>query len=170
MGDESVLSPASRGDRRLGILALGALGVVYGDIGTSVLYALGTAFDGAHTVSLTSESILGILSLIFWALVLVVGVKYLAFVMRADNRGEGGILALLALLAPRRRLIHYIRRSGTLQERMILLVVSAVEVRESRQNRGSRRNPLPTKSFRCPYAMGSWRARMCGRPSSAAVR
>ena len=78
-------------------LALGALGVVYGDIGTSPLYALKESFHGAHGVALTPENVLGILSLVVWAMTFVVAFKYLSFVMRADNRGEGGILALMAL-------------------------------------------------------------------------
>jgi KUP system potassium uptake protein len=84
------------------ILALGALGVVYGDIGTSPLYALRSCFSPRGGVSPTHENVLGLLSLIVWSLVLIVSVKYLAFVMRADNRGEGGILALLALAFPER--------------------------------------------------------------------
>jgi KUP system potassium uptake protein len=80
-------------------LALGALGVVYGDIGTSPLYAVRECFDPLHGVQPTLPNVLGILSLITWALILVVGVKYLTLVMRADNEGEGGILALLALVA-----------------------------------------------------------------------
>ena len=83
--------------RRLALLALGALGVVYGDIGTSPLYAVKECFIG-HDLSPGPENVLGILSLVFWALLLVIVVKYLTFLMRADNRGEGGILALLALL------------------------------------------------------------------------
>jgi len=79
-------------------LALGALGVVYGDIGTSPLYALRECFLGEHALDITPDNVLGVLSLIFWALTVVVSVKYLAFVMRADNRGEGGILALLSLI------------------------------------------------------------------------
>jgi KUP system potassium uptake protein len=79
-------------------LALGALGVVYGDIGTNPLFALGEAFGGEHAVRPTATSVLGVLSLIFWALVLVVTGKYLSFVMRANNDGEGGILALLGLI------------------------------------------------------------------------
>ena len=75
----------------------GAVGVVYGDIGTSPLYALRECFTGAHSVPLTPANIYGVLSLIVWSLVLVVTVKYLTFIMRADNRGEGGILALMAL-------------------------------------------------------------------------
>ncbi len=84
--------------RALAALALGALGVVYGDIGTSPLYALKECFSGPHRVAPTPENILGVLSLVFWAITLVVSFKYLSFVMRADNRGEGGVLALLALV------------------------------------------------------------------------
>ncbi len=83
-------------------LSLGALGVVYGDIGTSPLYALKECFNGKHGVPPTPENVLGVLSLVFWAMTFVVTVKYLAFVMEADNRGEGGILALLALVGRRR--------------------------------------------------------------------
>ena len=83
-------------------LALGALGVVYGDIGTSPLYALRSCFTGPAAVPVTHDNVLGLLSLIFWALALIVSLKYLAFVMRADNHGEGGILALLALAFPER--------------------------------------------------------------------
>jgi len=84
----------------LAILALGALGVVYGDIGTSPLYALKECFSGPHGVAVTKENVLGVLSLIFWSLNFVITFKYLSVVMRADNRGEGGILALLALVRP----------------------------------------------------------------------
>jgi KUP system potassium uptake protein len=86
--------------RALALLALGALGVVYGDIGTSPLYALKECFTGPHGLALTPANVLGILSLIFWSLNFVVTFKYLSVVMRADNRGEGGILALLALARP----------------------------------------------------------------------
>jgi len=79
-------------------LALGALGVVYGDIGTSPLYAIKECFNGPHGVSATPDNVLGVLSLVVWAMAFVVTFKYLSFVMRADNRGEGGILALLALV------------------------------------------------------------------------
>jgi KUP system potassium uptake protein len=78
-------------------LALAALGIVYGDIGTSPLYALRECFRASHDLSVTLPTITGLLSLIIWALLLVVTVKYLLFVMRADNQGEGGILALMAL-------------------------------------------------------------------------
>lgn len=78
-------------------LALAALGVVYGDIGTSPLYALRECFHASHDLDVTLPTITGLLSLIIWALLLVVTVKYLWYVMRADNEGEGGILALMAL-------------------------------------------------------------------------
>ena len=84
------------------LLALGALGVVFGDIGTSPLYALRECFHGSHAMTPTRESILGVLSLIFWSLIVVVSLKYLLFVMRADNRGEGGEIALLALITKHR--------------------------------------------------------------------
>jgi KUP system potassium uptake protein len=83
--------------RYLAGLMVGALGVVYGDIGTSPLYALRECFHKEHGVAATPENIMGVLSLIFWALILVVSVKYLAFVLRADNKGEGGILSLVSL-------------------------------------------------------------------------
>jgi len=83
----------------LGVLTLGAIGVVYGDIGTSPLYSLRECFHGQHGVAATHDNVLGVLSLIFWSLTLIISVKYILFVMRADNNGEGGILALLALVA-----------------------------------------------------------------------
>jgi KUP system potassium uptake protein len=86
--------------RALATLALGALGVVYGDIGTSPLYAFKECFFGAHGFPVNEQNVLGILSLIVWSLNFVVTFKYLSMVMRADNRGEGGILALLALARP----------------------------------------------------------------------
>ncbi|MBI5536246.1 MAG: potassium transporter Kup [Deltaproteobacteria bacterium] len=85
------------------MIALGALGVVFGDIGTSPLYAMKECVTGPHAVAVTRDNIFGILSLIFWSLTLVVALKYLAFIMRADNRGEGGILALLALVPDKLR-------------------------------------------------------------------
>jgi len=78
-----------------------ALGVVYGDIGTSPLYAIHECFKGEHGVPVTHENVLGVLSLIFWSLTIVISIKYLVYVMRADNRGEGGILALMALATSR---------------------------------------------------------------------
>src|SRR5258708_31884678 len=88
--------------RYLAILTLGALGVVYGDIGTSPLYALRECFAGAHSLPPTRENVLGVLSLIFWSLIVIVSLKYLGIVLRATNKGEGGILALMALAFPRR--------------------------------------------------------------------
>ncbi len=79
-------------------LALGAVGVVFGDIGTSPLYTMKEAFGAAHGLALTHDNVLGILSLVFWSLIMFVTIKYVTFIMRADNRGEGGIMALLALV------------------------------------------------------------------------
>lgn len=89
---------AVRSPRENAILALGALGVVYGDIGTSPLYTLRECFAGHHPLPLLHDNVLGILSLIFWSLMIVVTLKYVMFIMRADNNGEGGILALTALI------------------------------------------------------------------------
>jgi KUP system potassium uptake protein len=86
--------------RYLAILSLSALGVVYGDIGTSVLYAVRESFHHTHGIHPTRDNILGVLSLIFWALIVVISIKYAIFVLRADNRGEGGILALTSLVTP----------------------------------------------------------------------
>lgn len=83
-------------------LLLGALGVVYGDIGTSPLYAVRECFYGSHKVDPVPANVLGVLSLIFWSLVMIVSVKYLGFVIRANNKGEGGDLALLSLAFPDR--------------------------------------------------------------------
>ena len=101
--DGNDLHGHSRADRAALLkLAIGAIGVVYGDIGTSPLYALRECFNPAHNIALDAANIKGIVSLIFWSLTLVVVVKYLTVVMRADNHGEGGILALMALLGSRR--------------------------------------------------------------------
>ena len=81
---------------------IGALGVVYGDIGTSPLYALKEAARAAtHGGALTPDAVLGVVSLILWALILIISIKYALLILRADNRGEGGIVALLALLSAR---------------------------------------------------------------------
>jgi KUP system potassium uptake protein len=87
----------------LAYLALGALGVVYGDIGTSPLYAFRESFHEHYGLAVTPENVLGILSLIFWSLLTIISVKYIVFVMRADNRGEGGILAMTSLITPMKR-------------------------------------------------------------------
>jgi KUP system potassium uptake protein len=96
-------SDPRKDNRQLLGLALGALGVVYGDIGTSPLYALREAFHSEHAVPVNHDNILGLLSLVFWALIVIISIKYLLFVMRADNRGEGGILALMSLVPPKLR-------------------------------------------------------------------
>src|SRR4051812_9615569 len=95
--------PAPPRGRRLAVLSLTALGVVYGDIGTSPLYALRECFKEEYGIVPTTPNILGVLSLILWSLILVVSIKYIVFILRADNRGEGGILALLALLLQQKR-------------------------------------------------------------------
>lgn len=96
--------------RYLALLALTALGVVYGDIGTSPLYALRESFHGPHAIPPTPTNIYGVLSLVFWSLMVVITLKYIVFIMRADNRGEGGILALTALATPIRPLSPSPRR------------------------------------------------------------
>jgi KUP system potassium uptake protein len=98
---EDTHTPKIEGTRDLLKLSLGALGVVYGDIGTSPLYAIRECFTLPHGVAVTHDNVLGVESLFLWALLLVIVVKYLTFIMRADNQGEGGILALLALLKPK---------------------------------------------------------------------
>ena len=85
------------GKPKLAALTLLALGVVYGDIGTSPLYAFKEAFSGSHGLPLNEANVLAVLSLMFWSLMLIVSLKYVTMMLRFDNRGEGGILALLAL-------------------------------------------------------------------------
>ncbi len=97
---EATTAPAG-GRQNVLKLCLMSLGVVYGDIGTSPLYALRECFLGEHAVPVTETNVLGILSLVFWALVIVISGKYLLYVLRADNHGEGGILALMALALSR---------------------------------------------------------------------
>src|SRR5690242_3645222 len=91
---DSTQPPETR--KALARLALGALGVVFGDIGTSPLYTIHSTFVGEN-VAVTEANVLGVLSLVFWLLFVVVSLKYVTFIMRADNRGEGGIMALMAL-------------------------------------------------------------------------
>ncbi len=108
LGPVGQSTPANRTDLRL---ALGALGVVFGDIGTSPLYAFRESFIGTHRLPIDRVHVLGVLSLILWALILVVTVKYVVITMRAGNRGEGGSFALLALIrrvAPRSRVLPVI--------------------------------------------------------------
>ena len=97
-GNGTAEGPMDR--KRLALLSLGALGVVFGDIGTSPLYALSSSFAPGNGLLPTPDTVLGVLSLVFWSLVIIVCIKYQLFVLRADNKGEGGILALLALLDP----------------------------------------------------------------------
>ncbi len=92
---------ASHSRQALPAVTVAAIGVVFGDIGTSPLYALKEIFSGHHPIPVTPENILGMLSLVFWAIMMLVSLKYVAVIMRADNRGEGGSLALLALVTER---------------------------------------------------------------------
>ena len=98
-------------------IALTAIGVVYGDIGTSPLYAMRECFFGSHSVPPTHDNVLGVLSLIIYSLLLVISFKYIVIVMRADNQGEGGILALTSLIAP---------RGPTTRTRMVLVLLGIV--------------------------------------------
>ena len=91
-------------------LAVAVLGVVYGDIGTSPIYALRECFAGKNPIPVTPANVLGVLSLVFWTLVLVISLKYMVYVLRSDNRGEGGIFALIALLRPDRDQAKWRRR------------------------------------------------------------
>ena len=100
-----VVPAAKARRRRLMFLCLASLGIVYGDIGTSPLYAMRECFYGQHAVPPTHANVLGVLSLILWSLVLIISVKYLTLILRADNRGEGGILALATL-------VHDVLRRG----------------------------------------------------------
>lgn len=110
---ESLIEGDKKSPKYVALLTLGALGVVYGDIGTSPLYALRESFAVAD-LDVTRDSVFGVLSLIFWALVFVVSIKYLLFVMRADNDGEGGILALTSLI---------MRKSGKSKSRWLMIAV-----------------------------------------------
>src|SRR5215470_10641926 len=97
MTGDAITLPAGR--RRTAALTLSALGVVFGDIGTSPLYTVKECFSEFTGIKPTPDNVLGMLSLITWALILVVTAKYVVVVMRADNRGEGGVLALMALVS-----------------------------------------------------------------------
>jgi len=96
----------SHSNAALPAITVAAIGVVFGDIGTSPLYALKEIFNGHHPIPVTPENILGILSMVFWSIVALVSIKYVAIIMRADNRGEGGSLALLALITERAKNRH----------------------------------------------------------------
>ncbi len=93
------LAPAKASKGTTAILSLGALGVVFGDIGTSPLYALKESFVGHHPLAVDRMHILGVISIVFWTMLLIVTIKYVVIMMRADNKGEGGSLSLLALLS-----------------------------------------------------------------------
>jgi KUP system potassium uptake protein len=114
---DTIALPAGAGNRKLLSLSLLALGIVYGDIGTSPLYALRECFHGQHAVALSTANVYGVLSLIFWTLVVVVTIKYHVYVIRFDNRGEGGILALLGLISMSRR------RRGAVRGALVILGV-----------------------------------------------
>ena len=101
-------SNSSKSSNNLLKLTIGALGIVFGDIGTSPLYAVRVCFAGPHGITVTDENIFGILSLIFWSLVLVISIKYLMIILKADNDGEGGILALMALVLPKKKNRKYL--------------------------------------------------------------
>jgi len=92
-----VHGPEGEHKKSLGVMMLAAIGVVFGDIGTSPLYALKECFDPHHGIAYSPEALFGVISMMIWALILVVTVKYVLFVMRADNKGEGGVLSLMAL-------------------------------------------------------------------------
>ena len=101
----------------LAALALGAVGIVFGDIGTSPLYALKVCFDPVNGIPMTPDSIFGVISMIFWSFVMVVSLKYLLFVMRANNHGEGGILSLMALA---------LRTADTKSKRYVVIMITGV--------------------------------------------
>jgi KUP system potassium uptake protein len=103
---EGGLPEDDRSRGRFLILCLTALGIVFGDIGTSPIYALRVAFMGHQFLTPTPDNVLGVLSLIFWSLVVIISAKYMLYVMRADNEGEGGILALMALVHPMHKGSH----------------------------------------------------------------
>ena len=91
-------SPLEWFNKRILLLAVGSIGIVFGDIGTSPLYAIKECFHGKHAIATSMTNVMGVLSLIFWSMIIVVSIKYVTFILRADNRGEGGIFALLGLL------------------------------------------------------------------------
>ena len=101
LSEEAPSAHAGHAQDALPLLALGAIGVVFGDIGTSPLYALKESFAGHHPLAVDQPHIFGVLSLIFWTMMLIVTLKYVIIILRADNHGEGGSLALLALIARR---------------------------------------------------------------------
>ena len=103
--------------KRLAVLTLAALGVVYGDIGTSPLYAIKEVFKPSYGLTPSPANVLGVLSLVVWALILIVSVKYVFYILRADNRGEGGVLALLALI------IKQLHRTEDKRRRAVIIAI-----------------------------------------------
>ena len=100
MMDKTDVHPAEAEDssrKAMHVMVLGAIGVVFGDLGTSPLYTFSEAFSDQHGMPVTTFNVLGVLSLVLWTLLIVVALKYVTFIMRADNKGEGGIMAMMAL-------------------------------------------------------------------------
>jgi KUP system potassium uptake protein len=97
-------------------MLVAAVGVVYGDIGTSPLYTLKEVFSGGYGVPVNHDGVLGILALIFWSLIWVVSIKYVMFILRADNQGEGGIMALTALA----------RRAAAIEAALVLVILGLI--------------------------------------------
>ena len=145
-------------------LTLAALGIVYGDIGTSPLYALRECFVGDHGLPPTPGNVYGILSLVFWSLLLIISVKYLVFILRADNQGEGGVLSLLALVTSRQEMADRSRSRSRSKSRASsgsggsdsgadglqsarTAPTEAIEAPNGSSRR--RRAPCPTRSLRC---------------------
>lgn len=102
------MTQVNQGKSKLALITLGALGIVFGDIGTSPLYAMRECFFGEHGMAVNEVNIFGVLSLIFWSLIFVISIKYLLVVMRADNKGEGGIMALMELVLPKKKGRNYV--------------------------------------------------------------
>jgi KUP system potassium uptake protein len=121
---EAVSTPAIADHPVRAALLLGALGVVFGDIGTSPIYAFREALKAAGGPS--EAAVFGVLSLVFWAIVLVVAIKYVVFVMKADNRGEGGTMALLSLALP---------VAGRLQTGLLIVGLAGASLRRYRSER-----------------------------------
>ena len=139
---------STRSPAALAALTLGALGVVYGDIGTSPLYALKEVFHGGH-VEATHDNILGVLSLIFWTMTVIVSLKYVLLVLRADNNGEGGLIAMLALATTAVKDRPALRRA--------LMTVGCSAPRSSTATASSRRRSRCCRRSRA----WAWRRRAC---------
>src|ERR1700736_2523545 len=125
---QDYVGPRAPTGRPLVAMTIGALGVVFGDLGTSPLYALHDTFVGSHPIAVTHDNVLGILSLFLWSLIIVVSIKYLAIMMRADNRGEGGIFALLALTGMTRLLSRSAKRTTDARRLRIAPIVLSLGV------------------------------------------